>query len=110
MIWDEILGSEMVGPFRVPEGVKVTSKRYVEFLTDHFLPCYKKKNCASLKGRSMKVGGGIPQNDSSGRQYWHAQLKFKQKLYRDLQVQWMRELLKLSQRRAHILICNLNCK
>ncbi len=32
-----ILGSEMKCPFRVYEGVKMTSARYVEFITDHFL-------------------------------------------------------------------------
>ncbi len=35
-----------LGPFRVPEDVKMTSAKYIEFLTDHFLPLYKKKNRA----------------------------------------------------------------
>lgn len=46
MFWAGIMGRELVGPFRVPEGVKMTSAKYVEFLTDHFLPWYKKKNRA----------------------------------------------------------------
>ncbi len=46
MIWAGILGSEMVGPFRGPDSVKMTSARYVEFLTDHFLLWYRKKNHA----------------------------------------------------------------
>ncbi len=46
MFWAGIMGRELVGPFRVPEGVKMTSAKYIEFLTDHFLPWYKKKNCA----------------------------------------------------------------
>lgn len=29
-----------------PEGVKMTSAKYVEFLTDHFLPWYRRKNYA----------------------------------------------------------------
>ena len=33
-----IMGSELVGPVRVPEGVKMTPEKYVEFQTDHFLP------------------------------------------------------------------------
>ena len=41
-----LVGTLKVGPFRVPEGVKMTSVKYVEFLTDHFLPWYKKKNRA----------------------------------------------------------------
>ncbi|KAF4087466.1 hypothetical protein AMELA_G00070990, partial [Ameiurus melas] len=64
---------------------------------------------ASLKGRSMRVCGSVPRNRSSRRQYWHPQLKYRQNLYMDLQVQWMRELLKSSQRRVRLLICNLHC-
>ncbi len=46
MFWAGIMGRELVGPFRIPEGVKMTSAKYIEFLTDHFLPWYKKKNRA----------------------------------------------------------------
>ena len=37
MFWAGIMGRVLVGPFRVPEGVKMTSAKYVELLTDHFL-------------------------------------------------------------------------
>ncbi len=37
MISAGILGSEMKCPFRVSEGVKMISARYVEFIIDHFL-------------------------------------------------------------------------
>ncbi len=37
----ESWGRELVRPFRV------TSAKYIEFLTDHFLPWYKKKNVPS---------------------------------------------------------------
>jgi len=46
MFWAGIMGRVLVGPFRVPEVVKMTSANYIEFLTDHFLPWYKKKNHA----------------------------------------------------------------
>jgi len=46
MIWAGILGSEMEGPFRVSEDVKMTSSRYVEFITGHFQLWYKKKDSA----------------------------------------------------------------
>ncbi len=46
MFWAGIMGRELVGPFRVPEGVKMTSAKYIEFPTDYFLPWYKKKNRA----------------------------------------------------------------
>ncbi|MEM9078998.1 MAG: transposase [Bacteroidota bacterium] len=35
MFWAGIIGDELVGPFRVPEGVKLTSKSYINFLDDH---------------------------------------------------------------------------
>ncbi|CAI9602155.1 unnamed protein product, partial [Staurois parvus] len=41
-----IMGTELVGPFRVPEGVKMTSAKYVEFMADHSLPWYRRKNYA----------------------------------------------------------------
>ncbi len=46
MFWAGIMGRELVGPFRVTEDAKMTSAKYIEFLTDHFLPWYKKKNRA----------------------------------------------------------------
>ncbi|CAI9583058.1 unnamed protein product [Staurois parvus] len=46
MFWAGIMGTELVGPFRVPEGVKMTSAKYVEFMTDYFLPWYRRKNYA----------------------------------------------------------------
>ncbi|CAI9551429.1 unnamed protein product [Staurois parvus] len=46
MFWAGIMGTELVGPFRVLEGVKMTSAKYVEFMTDHFLPWYRRKNYA----------------------------------------------------------------
>ncbi len=41
MFWAGIMGRELVGPFRVPEGVKITMAKHIEFLTDHFLPWYE---------------------------------------------------------------------
>ncbi len=46
MFWAGIMGRELVGPLRVTEDAKMTSAKYIEFLTDHFLPWYKKKNRA----------------------------------------------------------------
>lgn len=40
------MGRDLVGPFRVLEGMKMTLIKYVNFLTDHYLPWHKKKNCA----------------------------------------------------------------
>ena len=32
MIWASIIGDELVGPFRVPDGLKLTAATYCEFL------------------------------------------------------------------------------
>lgn len=46
MFWAGIMGRELVGPFMVPEGVKMIFEKYFEFLTDHFLLRHKKKSRA----------------------------------------------------------------
>jgi hypothetical protein len=38
MIWGGIIGNELVGPFRVPEGVKLTSVTYCDFLKNALEP------------------------------------------------------------------------
>ena len=35
MFWAGIIGDELFGPFRVPEGVKLTSKSHTAFLNEH---------------------------------------------------------------------------
>ncbi|KAI3363614.1 hypothetical protein L3Q82_001247 [Scortum barcoo] len=59
MFWAGIMGRELVGPFRVTEGVKMTSEKYVEFLTDHFLPWYKEKNRA-FRNKIIFMHGNAP--------------------------------------------------
>lgn len=38
MFWAGIIGDELVGPFRVPEGVKINSKSYSAFLEENLSP------------------------------------------------------------------------
>lgn len=40
------MGRELVGSFTVPEGVNMTSAKYVEVLTDHFFPLVEKEDYA----------------------------------------------------------------
>lgn len=37
MFWAGIIGDELLGPFKVPDGLKITSKAYMKFLDDHLL-------------------------------------------------------------------------
>ena len=43
-VWAVMAGNELVGPFRVPDGVKMTSKRYIDFPKEHLVAWYKKKS------------------------------------------------------------------
>ena len=40
MFWAAIIGDTLVGPFWVPEGVKLTSQAYTQFLDQNFFPWY----------------------------------------------------------------------
>ena len=38
MFWSGIVDNTLIGPFKVPEGVKITSEAYINFLTKYFTP------------------------------------------------------------------------
>ena len=38
MFWAGIIGNTLIGPMRVPEGVKLTSQAYISFLDEHLSP------------------------------------------------------------------------
>ena len=46
MFWAGIIGNMMAGPFRVPEGVKMDSANYADFLKRNFVPWYRKQRVA----------------------------------------------------------------
>ena len=41
MFWAAIIGNELVGPFRVADGVKMTAKLYIDFIKEHLFPSGK---------------------------------------------------------------------
>ena len=43
MFYAGLIGNELVGPWKVPEGVKLTSVVYVAFLKEHLEPWFKFK-------------------------------------------------------------------
>lgn len=56
MFWSGNMGSDLVSLFSVPRGVKMTSAKYVEFLTAHLLPWYKRRTVPSgVKSFSCKT-------------------------------------------------------
>ena len=48
MFWAAIIGNELVGPFRVVDGVKMTAKLYIDFIKEHLVP-WNKKNLSFRK-------------------------------------------------------------
>ena len=42
MFWARIIGSQLVGLWRVPEGVKLTAEAYTDFLKNNFAPWYER--------------------------------------------------------------------
>ena len=52
MFWAAVVGDTLVGPFRVPEGVKLTSQAYTQFLDQNFFPWYRSQT-RSFKQKSI---------------------------------------------------------
>lgn len=46
MVWAGIVNNQIVGPFLIPDGVKVTASVYCDFLRDHFLPWHRSQKAA----------------------------------------------------------------
>ena len=59
MIWTGIINDAIVGPFAVPDDVKMNAQLYVEFLNKNFLPWYKKQRLA-LKRKMIFVHDNAP--------------------------------------------------
>ena len=54
-----IIGNELVGPWKVPEGVKMTSVPYVTFLKEHLEPWFESKPL-SLKRKIIFMHDNVP--------------------------------------------------
>ena len=59
MIWAGIINDQVVGPFRVPDGVKMKAQSYVAFLKENFLPWYKQQPLA-LKRKMIFMHDNAP--------------------------------------------------
>ena len=59
MIWAGIINDAIVGPFAVPDGVKMNAQSYVEFLKKNFLPWYRKQQLA-LKRNMIFMLDNVP--------------------------------------------------
>ena len=59
MLWAGIVGDELVGPFRVKEGVKLTSQTYCQFLKSFLEPWLEDVPLASLRSRDADVDDAV---------------------------------------------------
>ena len=59
MFWAGINGNELVGPYKVPEVVNMTSVAYVAFLKEHLEPWFKSKPL-SLKRKIIFIYDNAP--------------------------------------------------
>ena len=49
MIWTGVVDSKLIGPFRIPEDVKITSATFVDFLKRMFVSWFQKRSAAKKK-------------------------------------------------------------
>lgn len=54
MFWDGIMGRELVCHFRVPEVVKMSSKKYVVILNDHLSASHAARNSSASAAMGIK--------------------------------------------------------
>ena len=59
MIWAGIIGSELVGPFKVEDGVKIDSAGYTQFLEKNLMPWMKKESAAFEEKHGIYAGQRI---------------------------------------------------
>lgn len=76
MFWAGIVGNTLVGPFKVPEGVKITSEAYISFLTKHFQPWYKAQPL-SFKRKAILMHDGAPAHSAKATKAYLAKIGFK---------------------------------
>ena len=69
MIWAGILDNELVGPFRIEDGVKMNSETYCAFLERSFLPWLKKKRLA-LREQIILMQDNAPSHASKFSRGW----------------------------------------
>ena len=64
MFWAGLHGKNLVGPFRVPDGLKMDSQGYTDFLSRHLLPYYNAMS-ARDKARTIFMHDNAPSHASA---------------------------------------------
>ena len=69
MFWSAICGDKLIGPVRVPEGVKLNSVSYCELLNDNFLPWLDQQS-GEVKSKLVFMQDNAPSHASRFTKHW----------------------------------------
>ena len=105
MVWASIIKDELVGPFRVEDGLKINSQNYCQFLEDTFFKQWYRKKPASFKKTMIFMQDNAPSHASKYSTAWLANKGLKDD--RKMTWPWMEGLWQLLKRRVAILVTDL---
>lgn len=69
MFWAGIMGSSLLGPFRVDDGVKLNSEGYCAFLNEHFLTWFKSQR-PQFRNKLVFMHDNAPSHASNHTKQW----------------------------------------
>ncbi|KAJ1140490.1 hypothetical protein NDU88_006842 [Pleurodeles waltl] len=78
LVWAGIIKDELVGPFRVEDGVKLNSQSYCQFLEDTFFKQWYRKKTASFKKNMIFMQDNAPSHASKYSTAWLARKGIKE--------------------------------
>uniref|UniRef100_A0A8C6PEG7 Tc1-like transposase DDE domain-containing protein n=1 Tax=Nothobranchius furzeri TaxID=105023 RepID=A0A8C6PEG7_NOTFU len=78
LVWAGIIKDELVGPFRVEDGVKLNSQSYCQFLEDTFFKQWYRKKSASFKKNTIFMQDNAPSHTSKYSTAWLARKGIKE--------------------------------
>ncbi|XP_067257989.1 uncharacterized protein [Chanodichthys erythropterus] len=78
LVWAGIIKDELVGPFRVEDGVKLNSQSYCQFLEDTFFKQWYRKKSVSFKKNMIFMQVNAPSHASKYSTAWLARKGIKE--------------------------------
>lgn len=78
LLWAGIIKNELVGPFRVEDGVKINSQTYCQFLEDTFFKQWYRKKSVSFKKNMIFMQDNAPSHASKYSTAWLASKGLKE--------------------------------
>ncbi|KAJ8374998.1 hypothetical protein SKAU_G00055780 [Synaphobranchus kaupii] len=72
LVWAAIIKDELVGPFRVEDGLKINSQTYCQFLEDTFFKQWYRKKSAAFEKAMIFMQDNAPSHPSKFSTAWLA--------------------------------------